>query len=108
MHTRNGRARYWDFEAQMPFSVNRIMKLLSSQRVAASNSLETSYSNLLEQLAEQYKNIEPYALARDYYTEIMPRIRLHFDRGSQPEQPGQCCGKDLLPWKKKRSDRIAG
>ena len=47
-----------------------------SQRVAANTAWKQAYGNLLEQLAEQYKNIEPYALARDYYTEIMPRIEL--------------------------------
>ena len=47
-----------------------------SQRVAANIAWKQAYGNLLEQLAEQYKNIEPYALARDYYTEIMPRIEL--------------------------------
>lgn len=46
------------------------------QRLETNPAWKAAYGNLLDQLAEQYRNIEPYALARDYYTEIMPRIEL--------------------------------
>ncbi|RYE58848.1 MAG: hypothetical protein EOP48_02565, partial [Sphingobacteriales bacterium] len=46
------------------------------QRVNANPSWKAAYGSLLQNIADVYKEIEPYALARDYYTEIISKIEL--------------------------------
>ena len=46
------------------------------QRVNANPVWKSAYGTLLNDLANAYKEIEPYALARDYYTEIISKIEL--------------------------------
>lgn len=47
-----------------------------SKRIAGSADWTTAYSDLLLKLAATYDSIKPYALQRDYYNEIIPRIEL--------------------------------
>jgi len=47
-----------------------------TKRVNANPQWKAAYSDLLPKLNEAYAMIEPYAYARDYYNEIMPRIEL--------------------------------
>ena len=46
------------------------------KKVDANPELRAKYGNLLSDLAAQYKAMEPYGLARDYYTEIVSKIEL--------------------------------
>ncbi|MCX6324499.1 MAG: S46 family peptidase [Sphingobacteriales bacterium] len=47
-----------------------------TKRVNANPQWKAAYSDLLPKLNEAYAMIEPYAYARDYYNEVMPRIEL--------------------------------
>jgi hypothetical protein len=47
-----------------------------TKRVNANPLWKAAYSDLLPKLNEAYAMIEPYAYARDYYNEVMPRIEL--------------------------------
>ena len=47
-----------------------------NKRVNANPQWKAAYSDLLPKLNEAYAMIEPYAYARDYYNEVMPRIEL--------------------------------
>ncbi len=49
---------------------------LFMQKINASPEWKSKYGNLLNDLSEAYINIEPYAYARDYFSEIMPKIEL--------------------------------
>lgn len=44
--------------------------------VLAKPEMNVVYSDLLKKLQQAYTDIEPYAYARDYYTEIFPKIEL--------------------------------
>ncbi len=44
--------------------------------VLAKPEMNLAYASLAQRLGQAYTNIEPYALARDYYNEIIPRIEL--------------------------------
>jgi len=46
------------------------------KRVDANPAFKVKYGNLLNDLANQYALMEPYGLARDYYTEIVSKIEL--------------------------------
>lgn len=46
------------------------------QRINANTKWNTEYGSLLKDLSAAYADIEPYAFARDYFNEIMPRIEL--------------------------------
>ena len=46
------------------------------KRVDANPVLKEKYGTLLNDLAAAYKDIKPYGLARDYYTEIISKIEL--------------------------------
>ena len=46
------------------------------KKVEANVAFKEKYSGLLSKLNQAYKDIEPYAYARDYYNEIIPRIEL--------------------------------
>ncbi|RYY94089.1 MAG: S46 family peptidase, partial [Chitinophagaceae bacterium] len=46
------------------------------KRVNARPEWKTAYGTLLDQLKEAYAGIEPAATARDYYSEVTPRIEL--------------------------------
>jgi len=46
------------------------------KRVDANPAFKAKYGNLLNDLANQYALMEPYGLARDYYTEIVSKIEL--------------------------------
>ncbi len=46
------------------------------QRVNANPAWQSAYGTVLQELTDKYRQIEPYALARDYFTEILPRIEL--------------------------------
>lgn len=44
--------------------------------VAGNSALKEKYGDLLQKLSAAYAAFEPYGYARDYYTEIIPRIEL--------------------------------
>lgn len=46
------------------------------QRVNANPEWKEKYGNLVNDLSAAYTEIEPYGFARDYYSEIVPRIEL--------------------------------
>lgn len=46
------------------------------KRVDANPVLKAKYGSLLSDLAKEYSAMEPYGLARDYYTEIVSKIEL--------------------------------
>lgn len=66
------------------------------KRVDANPVLKEKYGTLLNDLAAAYKDLKPYGLARDYYTEIISKIELFtiaaqlntlanaFEKGQQP------------------------
>lgn len=71
----------WQGEVLGLSSRNAIGKKLQyeatfSKRVNADNSLKEKYGMLPEELNSSYREFEKYGLARDYYSEIMPRIEL--------------------------------
>jgi hypothetical protein len=47
------------------------------QRVNANAGLKQQYGNVLQNLAEAYKNMEPFGLGRDYYNELFSKIELY-------------------------------
>jgi hypothetical protein len=47
------------------------------QRVNANNEWQHTYGNLLNSLSDAYAQLQPYSLARDYYTEIFSKIELN-------------------------------
>ncbi len=49
---------------------------LFSAKIQSNAAWQSQYGSVLQDLSNGYKNIEPYALARDYYNEIMPRIEM--------------------------------
>lgn len=46
------------------------------KRVLANPQWNAQYGSLLSELEDVYSSIKPYALARDYYTEIIPKVEL--------------------------------
>jgi hypothetical protein len=59
-------------------AVNRKKELEASfeKIVMASPAMNVAYADLLKKLAQAYKDIEPYGLARDYFSEITAKIEL--------------------------------
>jgi len=47
------------------------------QRLNANAGLKQQYGNVLQNLAEAYKNMEPFGLGRDYYNELFSKIELY-------------------------------
>ncbi len=47
------------------------------QRVDANTELKQQYGDVLQNLAEAYKNMEPFGLGRDYYNEIFSKVELY-------------------------------
>jgi hypothetical protein len=46
------------------------------KRVAANPQWNTAYGSVLNELNAAWMELEPYAVARDYYTEIVPKVEL--------------------------------
>jgi hypothetical protein len=46
------------------------------KRVDANPQWKSAYGNLLPELKAAYSELDPYALARDYYNEVLPRIEI--------------------------------
>lgn len=54
----------------------RTLEETFTQRVNANPEWKEKYGHLLKGLSEQYTLIEPYSLARDYFSEIVPRLEI--------------------------------
>ena len=67
---------------------------LFSSKIKSNPAWEIQYGRVLQDLSNGYKNIEPYALARDYYNEIMPRIEI-FNTASVLNTLIQSYSKDI-------------
>ncbi len=67
---------------------------LFSSKIKSNPAWESQYGRILQDLSNEYKNIEPYALARDYYNEIMPRIEI-FNTASVLNTLLQSYSKDI-------------
>ncbi len=52
------------------------METVFQQRVNANPAWKSKYGSLLEDLAANYAALQPYALARDYFSEIMPKVEV--------------------------------
>ncbi len=71
----------WKGEILGLTSTNVLQKKLDYEndfmkRINANAEWKSKYGNLLTQLSAAYGDIGPYAHARDYYTEIVPRVEL--------------------------------
>ena len=67
---------------------------LFSSKIKSNPAWESQYGRVLQDLSNGYKKIEPYALARDYYNEIMPRIEI-FNTASVLNTLLQSYSKDI-------------
>ncbi len=67
---------------------------LFSSKIKSNPAWESQYGRVLQDLSNGYKKIEPYALARDYYNEIMPRIEI-FNTASVLNTLIQSYSKDI-------------
>ena len=67
---------------------------LFSSKIKSNPAWEIQYGRVLQDLSNGYKKIEPYALARDYYNEIMPRIEI-FNTASVLNTLLQSYSKDI-------------
>lgn len=52
------------------------METVFQQRVNANPAWKSKYGSLLQDLAANYAALQPYALARDYFSEIMPKVEV--------------------------------
>lgn len=71
----------WQGEVQGLSSANALAKKEEYENrltalIEADDSLKTRYGHVLGRLRERYAEYEPFSRARDYFTEIMPRIEL--------------------------------
>ncbi len=71
----------WQGEVLGLTSTNALQKKadyenIFQQRVNANPEWKSKYANVLSELSAAYQKIEPFAYARDYYNEIMPKIEL--------------------------------
>ncbi len=85
-------AKYASIENAYKKWKGEVLGLRSSDAVGKKKALEASfekivlttpamnlaYADLLKKLEQAYKDIEPYAYARDYYTEISSKVELYF------------------------------
>ena len=85
-------AKYASIENAYKKWKGEVLGLRSSDAVGKKKTLEASfekivlttpamnlaYADLLKKLEQAYKDIEPYAYARDYYTEISSKVELYF------------------------------
>lgn len=52
------------------------MEALFQQRVNANPTFKAKYGTLLQQLSDAYAGLQPFGLARDYFSEIMPKVEI--------------------------------
>ncbi len=67
--------------------------------LAGNGALKEKYAGLLTKLGDTYVAIEPYGYARDYYTEIIPKIEL-FTIAAQAKAVLTAAQKDTASFKK--------
>ena len=73
------------------------------QKVNANPAWKENYGNLLTDLSKAYDDIEPYARARDYFSEIVPRIEL-LGIASDMNSLVTAFSKDEAAYQKKKAD----
>ena len=71
----------WKGEVQGLKSTNAVGKKIELESdfqriVLARPEMNVAYASLIERLQQAYTDIEPYAYARDYYNEIIPKVEL--------------------------------